>query len=206
MPRPERFVLTSEVLTAEEVSWNAKVCAVTLDEDFDTVLALAQAGDQRAIGRLYRAYNSSLLRYFAGQAPAAREDLAQEVWLSVASSLASFEGDEDQFRAWLFTIARRRTIDHWRLVRRRPPEVVDEFVDLPQAEQPDQLAIQAAIAELTAGLTDEQTDVVLLRVVAGLSVEQVAAIVGKSPGAVRVIQHRSLRRLGSLDANRLVTP
>jgi RNA polymerase sigma-70 factor (ECF subfamily) len=179
---------------------------VTLDAGFTAVLSLAQAGDERAIGELYRTYNPSLVRFFAGQAPAVKEDLAQEVWLSVASSLASFEGGEDQFRAWLFTIARRRNIDHWRLVRRRPLEVGVELVDLPQPEPPDQLAIQSAIAELTAGLTNEQTEVVLLRVVAGLSVEEVASMVGKTSGAVRVIQHRALRRLASRVSNRVVTP
>ena len=53
---------------------------------------------------------------------------------------------------------------------------------------------EAAIAELTAGLTDEQREVIVLRVVAGLSVDEVALIVEKSPGAVRVIQHRAVRR------------
>jgi RNA polymerase sigma-70 factor (ECF subfamily) len=179
---------------------------VTIEADFDAVLAAAQVGDEGAIARLYRAYNPLLLRFLGGTAPAAKEDLAQEVWLAVAPALSSFEGDEGQFRAWIFTIARRRAIDHWRLSRRRPEQVAHNPADLPQAEQPDHLVIQAAIAELTAGLTAEQTDVVLLRVVAGLSVEKVAAIVGKSPGAVRVIQHRALRRLARDAATRAVTP
>ncbi|MEY2461518.1 MAG: polymerase sigma-70 factor, subfamily [Acidimicrobiaceae bacterium] len=178
---------------------------VTPEAGFEAVLSLAQAGDERAIGQLYRTYNPPLLRFLAGQAPAAKEDLAQDVWMSVASSLASFDGDEGQFRAWLFTIARRRTIDHWRVVGRRPREVIGELLDLPQPEPPDQLAIQSAIAELTAGLTDEQTEVVLLRVVAGLTVEQVASIIGKSPGAIRVMQHRALRRLAT-QISRVVTP
>jgi RNA polymerase sigma-70 factor (ECF subfamily) len=178
---------------------------VAPEASFESLLSLARAGNERAIGQLYRVYNPRLLRFFGGQAPGAKEDLAQEVWLSVATSIDGFEGDEDQFRAWLFTIARRRSIDHWRLVRRRPPET-SEFLDQPQAEPPDELAIQAAISELTAGLPPEQAEVVLLRVVADLSVERVAAIVGKSPGAVRVIQHRALRRLATQISSRVVTP
>ncbi|MEY2430810.1 MAG: polymerase sigma-70 factor, subfamily [Acidimicrobiaceae bacterium] len=178
---------------------------LTPRDDFEAVLSAAKLGDERAVSWMYRAYNPFLLRFLAGQAPEAKEDLAQEVWLSVASSLASFEGDEGQFRSWLFTIARRRTIDHWRMTRRRPREVKEELHEVADAERPDNLAIQAAIADLTASLTPNQAEVVLLRVVAGLSVEQVAVIVGKSPGAVRVIQHRSLRRLSSLEASRLVT-
>ncbi|MEY2449082.1 MAG: polymerase sigma-70 factor, subfamily [Acidimicrobiaceae bacterium] len=181
------------------------VDSVTPDAGFALTLASAQAGDEPAIVVLYRAYNPALLRFFAVQAPRVKEDLAQEVWAAVASSLTSFEGDEGRFRAWLFTIARRRSIDYWRLVRRRPPEASDELIDFAQAEQPDDLAIRAAVSELTAGLTAEQAEVVLLRVVAGLSVEHVAAIVHKSPGAVRVIQHRALRRLAQL-TDRVVTP
>jgi RNA polymerase sigma-70 factor (ECF subfamily) len=183
-------------------------CTVLIDPDaeFPGVLAAAQAGDGGAVGRLYRAYNPALIRFFAGQAPAVKEDLAQEVWLSVAASLRTFQGDEGQFRAWLFTIARRRTIDHWRLVSRRSVEVTVEFLDLPQPEHPDQLVIEAAIAELTAGLSAEQSEIVLLRVVAGLSVEQVAGIVGKTAGAVRVMQHRALRRLADQISSRCVTP
>jgi RNA polymerase sigma-70 factor (ECF subfamily) len=193
-------------MTAEVMRWDAILWLLMLEDDFAGVLAAAQAGDERAVGRFYRAYNPMLVRFFAGQAPAVKEDLAQEVWLSVASSLRTFEGGEDQFRAWLFTVARRRTIDHWRTVRRRPSEVADQLAELPQPEPPDQLAIQAAIAELTAGLSAEQTEVVLLRVVAGLSAEQVAEIVGKSPGAIRVIQHRALRHLAVQFSNACVTP
>jgi RNA polymerase sigma-70 factor (ECF subfamily) len=182
------------------------VNAVVSDSGFEAVLSLAQAGDERAIGQLYRSYNPSLIRFFGGQAPDVKEDLAQEVWVSVAAALASFEGDEGRFRAWLFTIARRRIIDHWRLVGRRPREVGGEMLDLAQDEPPDQLAIQAAVQQLTAGLTDEQTEVVLLRVVAGLSVDQVAAMLDKSPGAIRVMQHRALRRLAELISNPAVTP
>lgn len=193
-------------MTAEVLLWDARLCAVTFEADFETVLSAAQAGDEGAISRLYRTYNPLLLRFLGGTAPAAKEDLAQEVWLAAAPSLGSFEGTEGQFRAWLFTIARRRAIDHWRLISRRPQQVAHYPSDLPQAEQPDHLVVQAAIAELTAGLTAEQTDVVLLRVVAGLSVEEVAAIVGKTPGAVRVVQHRALRRLASDAGSRVVTP
>jgi RNA polymerase sigma-70 factor (ECF subfamily) len=188
------------------MSWDAIVDALLIDAEFSGVLVAAQSGDQAAVGLLYRAYNPALVRFFAGRAPAVKEDLAQEVWLSVAASLGTFAGDEGQFRAWLFTIARRRTIDHWRMVRRRPAEVVDESLDIPQREQPDRLDIQAAISELTAGLSAEQAEVVLLRVVAGLTVEQVAEIVGKSPGAIRVMQHRALRRLAAQISTRCVTP
>ena len=169
---------------------------MTIGPSFPTVLAAAKTGDEDAIAVLYRALNPLLLRYFRVNAAPIAEDLAQEVWMGAAPRLATFEGDEQQFRTWLFTVARRRLVDHWRVSGRRVTEVHDEF-DQP-ADDGDgpsaRLEGEAAIAELTAGLTSEQKDVIVLRVVGGLSVDEVAAIMHKSPGAIRVIQHRAVRK------------
>ena len=65
---------------------------------------------------------------------------------------------------------------------------------------------QAAIDALVADLPPDQAEVVLLRVVAGLGVDEVAEIMGKRPGTVRVLQHRALRRLAQIHATEDVTP
>jgi RNA polymerase sigma-70 factor (ECF subfamily) len=168
---------------------------------FETVLAAAQAGSDWAITVLYRQFNPPLRRFLDAQASGAGEDLNQEVWLAAASHLTGFTGDERAFRAWLFTIARRRLIEHWRRLGRRPSVAVapDELAVLGGASSgdgaDDAVLARAAIAELIAGLPADQAEVVLLRVVGGLSAEEVGAIVGKRAGAVRVLQHRALRRL-----------
>ena len=168
---------------------------MTIGTDFAAVLTAAKSGDSDAITVLYRALNPSLLRYYRANAPRVAEDLTQEVWLSAAPRLGTFEGDEQQFKAWLFTMARRRLVDHWRVTGRRVNEIYDEVEPATDGGDPsDRLVGDAAIAELTAGLTDEQREVITLRVVGGLSVDEVAAIVGKTPGAVRVIQHRAIRK------------
>ena len=169
---------------------------MTIGPRFADVLAAAKDGDDDAITVLYRALNPLLLRYFKANAARVAEDLAQETWLSSAPRLRSFEGDEQQLRTWLFTVARRRLVDHWRALGRRVSEVHDEVepATAPGDEPSARIVGDAAIAELTAGLTDEQREVIVLRVVAGLSVDEVAAIVDKSPGAVRVIQHRAIRK------------
>lgn len=169
---------------------------MTIGARFADVLAAAKTGDQDAIAVLYRALNPLLLRYFRANAAPVAEDLTQEVWLGAAPRLHTFEGDEMQFRTWLFTVARRRLVDHWRMTGRRVTEVHDEIeASSTDADDPSShLVGEAAIAELTAGLTDEQREVIVLRVVGGLSVEEVASIVDKSPGAVRVIQHRAVRK------------
>ena len=160
------------------------------------MLAAAQTGDSDAITILYRALNPLLLRYFRTNASPVAEDLAQEVWLSAGPRLGAFEGDEQQFRTWLFTVARRRLVDHWRASGRRVTEVHDEVdAATPDTDTPSaRIEGEAAIAELTAGLTDEQKEVIVLRIVGGLSVDEVATIVDKTPGAVRVIQHRAVRK------------
>jgi RNA polymerase sigma-70 factor (ECF subfamily) len=168
--------------------------------DFAAVLAGARAGEAGAVTTLYRDHNPRLVRYLEGQVAGEGEDLAQEVWVATFAALPRFGGDEQQFRALLFTIARRRTIDHWRRSARRPsrPLAPEDLAPLtPPTADVDNVEAGEAIAELTRHLTPEQADVVLLRVLGGLSAGEVAGIVGKSPGAVRVISHRALRTLAA---------
>lgn len=173
------------------------------------VLAGAQAGGQWALGWLYREFNPALVRYLEGRAPGAGDDLAQDVWIGASRGLARFSGTQSQFRSWLFTIAHRQVAGHWRRHARRPSVPVDpqELATLGAVTDPvEALSSRQAVAELTVGLSPDQADVVLLRVVAGLSVPEVAAIVGKKPGAVRVLQHRALQRMArAVDAS-AVTP
>lgn len=172
---------------------------------FDAVLLTAQAGDDVAFSQLYRDLNPGVLRYLTARAPGAGQDLAAETWMAVAGQIAAFRGDESAFRAWLFTIARRRLIQHWRDQRRRPSEPTDpdhlqDLPDGPDGIDPaevavDRLSAREAVAVISAALTPDQADVVLLRLVAGLDVDQVAAVLEKRPGTVRVLQHKAVRRL-----------
>jgi RNA polymerase sigma-70 factor (ECF subfamily) len=178
--------------------------------DFAPLLLAAKAGDEAAVARLYRDLNPTLVRFLGAQAAGAAEDLAQEVWLAAAKGLGSFEGDEDGFRAWIFTIARRQVIGHRRRARRRPASTGDPAILAGLAAGPDHEADARILADdaaraLVAGLPRDQAEVVLLRVVAGFDAEEVAAIVGKRAGAVRVLQHRALRRLAERIAEKSVT-
>lgn len=173
-----------------------------LGERFCNVLVAAQAGDEWAFTLLYRDLNAPLLRYFGAHATADAEDLASDTWLAVARGLRSFEGNERAFRAWLFTIAHRRLVQHWRDIGRRPtqavaPETLYTVLGAADTEQ-EALAATDAVASaqaLAAALTPEQAQVMLLRILGELTIEEVAVALGKRPGAVRVLQHRALRRL-----------
>jgi RNA polymerase sigma-70 factor, ECF subfamily len=172
-----------------------------MEDVFESVLAEAKAGAEWAITALYRDIQPSLLRYLRSQAPADGEDLASEVWLDVASGLPRFEGDERAFRRWLFTIARRRLIDLRRRDGRRRAvlEPLEHSLASAAATDPEVQLLAASETEAAlarvANLTPEQAEVVLLRVIGEFSVDDVAAIVGKKPGAIRVLQHRGLKRL-----------
>ncbi len=168
---------------------------------FQGALAAARLGEEWAVALLWRDLHPRILRYLrvaVGDSDA--EDLASDVWLEVARGLGRFDGDESAFRAWVFTIARRRVIDAGRRVQRRrtdpmPPQQIDRGADAPD-EFEARLALDAALRHV-ARLPRDQAEVVALRVLAGLSAEQVAEIVGKHAGAVRVLQHRALRRLAN---------
>jgi RNA polymerase sigma-70 factor (ECF subfamily) len=172
--------------------------------DFDSVLGAAQAGAEWAFTVLYRDLNPLLLRYFSARVRFVAEDLSAETWLVVARQLRSFQGGELDFRAWLFTIGRRQMIAHWRYSARRPSDPLgpETFVNQvagsdPESEALDGLSGLATARAIAAALTPDQADVVLLRVLAGLEVAQVAEVLGKRPVTVRVLQHKALRRLAA---------
>ena len=101
------------------------------DDPFSATLTAAQAGADWALGELYREHHAGVLRYLRAMEPGEAEDLASEVWLAVADGMGRFQGDRGAFRAWIFTIARRRLIDFRRRRTRRatspvPPDVLVE--------------------------------------------------------------------------------
>jgi RNA polymerase sigma-70 factor (ECF subfamily) len=175
-----------------------------IGQEFAEVLAAAQGGSEAAFSRLWRDGNPALLRYLRVVAPEAAEDVAAETWLRVVRGLAGFRGDEQAWRAWLFTTARRRVIDQARHRSRRPERALEETLPdrLPTSPDAADLAIEhigtrSAMA-LVARLPAHQAEVIMLRVVAGLDTEMVARLVGRSPGAVRVAAHRGLRRMAEM--------
>lgn len=168
---------------------------------FEDVLLAAAGGDEEAFGTLWRDLQPRLLRYFRVVSPSVAEDLASETWLGVIRGIDRFEGGEPAFRAWVFTIARHELLDWRRRETRRgiedlaPNGVAEQLApDDPEASALEHLSTRAALAQV-ATLPPDQAEAIVLRVVAGLGVDRVAAIMGKRPGTVRVLTHRGLRRL-----------
>jgi RNA polymerase sigma-70 factor, ECF subfamily len=181
-----------------------------IGEAFAAVLTAAQDGSEAAFSQLWRDTNPALIRYLRVMAPEAAEDVAADTWVTVLRGLTGFRGDEQAWRAWVFTVSRRRVVDQRRRASRRPKTVeLDELRAEPVTpdaadEAIERLSTRAALAMLTE-LPPLQAEVILLRVVAGLDTDVVARLVNRSSGAVRVAAHRGLRRLAEVAARAGVT-
>lgn len=172
-----------------------------LGQSFDQVLLAARAGAGWACERLYRDLAPVVTGYLRQQGAAEPDDVASETFLHVFQHLDRFEGDEQGFRSWVFTIAHRRLVDERRRLSRRPrtAPLEDSVHDLQEVDQIDEVvedeARWARLERHLEVLTPAQRDVVLLRVVAGLSVSETAEVVRRSEQAVRQLQLRGLRAL-----------
>ena len=170
-------------------------------EGFPNILEAAQSGAEWAVGELWRDLHPPLLRFLRGLNRDVADDVESETWIRIARNLARFHGTESDFRAWAFKIARNLLIDWYRrTTRERTTSVAtEELAALPGTDDPaaaaeEELELEASL-QLIRTLPSDQAEVILLRVLGGLDVGRVAAIMGKRPGTIRVLQHRGLRRL-----------
>ena len=174
------------------------------DDDFASVLAAAQNGDEGAFATLFRSVQPALLRYLCTLArnlsDGTADDVAADTWVQVVRGLDRFRGDEQGFRGWVFTIARARLTDARRRSGRLPvpqDEAPAPFdVTVPSAADTVEVLFTTERALALVGvLPRPQAEVVLLRYVVGFDVAETARILGQRPGTVRVTAHRALRRL-----------
>jgi RNA polymerase sigma-70 factor (ECF subfamily) len=140
---------------------------------------------ERDFQRLYR-----FARVRTGDDGAA-EDIAAEVFEEAARRIGSFEFRGLSVSAWLFRVARNLIADHLDRRRRRPAVPLDdtELEGTPRATDIENLA---DVTRAILGLTREQQEVVALRFVTGCDLQETASAMGKSVGAVKVLQHRAL--------------
>jgi RNA polymerase sigma-70 factor (ECF subfamily) len=137
-------------------------------------------------------------RYLRARGTGNPDDVVGETFFNVVRSIEGFAGEEPAFRAWVFAIARNCAIDEIRREMRRPSvSTPDEELAVfgPRGNVEDEAMQALAVArvdDLLKGLTADQRDVLLLRIVGGLSIEQVAAAVARNPGAVKMLQARGL--------------
>lgn len=146
---------------------------------------------------LYRQLAPAVLGYLRSQRAPDPEDLLGEVFLQVARDLPRFKGEPTALRGWVFAIARNRLLDARRRASRRPVVATDEVPDVPEASGPAEPFAPELLAAL-AQLTPDQREVIGLRFVADLALEDVARITGRKVGAVKAMQHRALAQLARI--------
>ena len=161
-------------------------------------VAAAQANEPGGFDELYRRYAPQIAGFARARGAADPEGVCNEVFLRCFRSLSSFSGDDEAFRRWAFSVTRNLLIDLHRRDERRADEIF-----MPPPERATSGAEETALANLAdddvaallAPLTDEQREVIVLRLVADLSLADTAEIVGRSVASVKRLQARGLRRL-----------
>jgi RNA polymerase sigma-70 factor (ECF subfamily) len=164
------------------------------------MLTAAQSGESWACTEIWKRYSPMVAGYVRSRGSSEPEDLTSEVFLAVFTQLAGFVGGEAGFRALVFTIAHRRLVDELRSRSRRPWNVAwSEQTDLRLSVGAEDQALETLgsveARTLLDGLAPDQRDVLVLRIFGDLTVQQIARIVGKRPGAVKALQRRGLESL-----------
>jgi RNA polymerase sigma-70 factor, ECF subfamily len=168
-------------------------------------LVAARRREPAALTRIYSAYAPALYRFFVaalGDRHQA-EDLTGSTFLSAIEALPRFRGPIDALGGWLFQIARHDLYDHRRKQGRSRTEPLEDNLNEAAArvgaDDPEELAIQrlegSRVIAAMRQLSDDQREVLLLRMAVGLTAPEVAEIVGKTTGAVKALQHRGLASL-----------
>jgi RNA polymerase sigma factor (sigma-70 family) len=174
---------------------------VTLGLDFPATLAAARVGADWAWTNLYRDLAPSILRYLRAHDVGDPDDLLEEVFLQMVQDLPSFSGREDDFRAWAFAIAHRRLLDEWRRTDKHPEMDSDDGDFSTDADsgshedEPFTTVSEAHVCAIMARLTTSQREVLFLRIIGGLSIEQTAQALGKTAGSVKALQIRGLQTI-----------
>jgi RNA polymerase sigma factor (sigma-70 family) len=182
----------------------ARAAAVTVRRPHGPALgqlvAEARRGSVAAFDDIYRALAGQVSSYLRWHRASDPDGLTNDVFAQVHRNLPKFRGDENGFRSWVFTIAHHRMIDDRRRSNRQPRVQddlgVEEHMGLGDVED-DAFAVLAhdSVRDLLTVLSPDQRDVVLLRIIADLSVEEVARMLDKREGAIKALQHRALAAL-----------
>lgn len=179
-------------------------------DTFDAVLGAAKTGAGWALTRLYHDLSPLVLAYLRMQHAVEPEDLTSDVFLGAFRNLTAFEGTERQFRSWLLTIAHRRLLDERKRLQ-RGPTLVELDARVPHATDDVEAAVMASagnerISQMLAALSEDQRQVLLMRIVGELSITEIAVALGKRPAAVKQLQRRGLNVLRERFTEKGVAP
>lgn len=181
-----------------------RVAASDEDAELAGLVPAAAQGDRRALQRIISIIHPRVLRYARARIGGVRmptpEDVAQEICLAVATSIDRYNDTGRPFMAFVYGIAFNKVADAHRAMARDKLSPVEEVPDTEMATiTPEDAAMVSsgsnAVRALLDSLNEKARDIVILRVFVGLSAEETAEVMGSTPGAVRVAQHRALSKL-----------
>ncbi|WOC11302.1 sigma-70 family RNA polymerase sigma factor [Gordonia sp. MP11Mi] len=166
----------------------------------------AADGDREALSSVLESVREPVLRYCRARMGAGErhlfsaDDVAQEVLMAVMTALPRYQDQGRPFMAFVYGIASHKVADAMRSASRIKADPVDEIPETVDfANGPEQSALDAdagrQMRQLLEQLPEKQREILVLRLVVGLSAEETADMVDSSPGAVRVAQHRALTKL-----------
>jgi RNA polymerase sigma-70 factor, ECF subfamily len=169
------------------------------------LVELARGGDGEAFGLLYDHYQPSVYRfvYYRTRSQTLAEDLTSETFLRALRNMAGFRWQGKDFGAWLMTIARNLTADHFKSGRTRLEYATEDMGAHDSATEGPEPAVLAALTnEALLGalkkLPSEQQDCLVMRFLQGLSIAETAKVLGRSDGAIKQLQLRGVRNLAKL--------
>lgn len=171
----------------------------------ELLLAAAMEYDDAALGELYDRYEVKIFTYIYRRTgdESLAEDLTSQVFLKMLESIRDQKAWRSSFSGWLYRIAHNLVIDHYRRKGRQSAVELDDTTPLAaerqslesQVEQSlDAERLRAAIRRLT----EEQAEVVSLRFLEGYSINEVAAMMNRSEGAIKALQYRAVATLRTL--------
>ena len=175
-------------------------------ERLDAVVAKAVAGDRDALQEVLATIRPIVVRYCRARVGTTErsglsaDDVAQEVCLAAITALPRYKDQGRPFLAFVYGIAAHKVADAHRAAGRNRADPMDVVPERSSNDaSPEKLAIDsessARMAVLLQTLPEKQREILILRVVVGMSAEETAETVGSTPGAVRVAQHRALAKL-----------
>jgi RNA polymerase sigma-70 factor, ECF subfamily len=172
------------------------------DPDLDDVRAAQR--DRPAFGALYRRYVDRVYGYcfyLLGDHHDA-EDVTERTFVAALAAIDGFRDEGATFRAWLFRIAHNQLVNALRSRHRHQAASLDVVAEPRAHADPAGLLSRAeegrGVRRALDQLSDDRRQVVVLRFVDGLSAREIGAVIGRSEGAVRVLQHRALRQLAEM--------
>ena len=169
------------------------------------LVELARSGDKEAFGQLYDHYQPSVYRflYYRVGSTTLAEDLTAETFFRALRSMHSFRWQGKDFGAWLMTIARNLTADHFKAGRTRLEQTTEDMQTLDSTSESPEIEVLSsltneALLRALGELPTEQRECLIMRFLQGLSIAETAEILGRSSGAVKQLQLRGVRNLAKL--------